>query len=974
MFPPSKEPVSAMRTFVKWYFAFALLVTSAVTLNFSQPYNIGAFVSGGNLPAGTQPDFVTINPNGGGAPGTATVISLDFAGNTLIKRNVSPNGHLLSPVFTTTGNDPNYLTFAQVGTMMIYYQTNHFDSTVTGYTGDPTTGNLTPWWTMSAGGFGPVGVYYGDLNGDGNKDIAVLNQTSGNIAVFLGTGGGSFGPPSSIPVGQNPTALVLGDFNGDGKKDFAVTVPPASGSSGSVKILLGNGNGTFGSPSSFPVGPNPMGLTVGDFNGDGKLDIAVADATSGNISILLGKGDGTFQPAVNFVAGTRPVALVAGDFNNDGKLDLAVANSSSNNVSLLYGNGDGTFQSPINFNVGTNPVSIAAADLNGDGRLDIFTANFGSGDISELLNTHGCPAGTLFQSSLPDGGVSLSYNQSVTPTTPPSSTQFFRVSGALPPGLSLSTGGILSGTPTQVGTYTFSVTGFVAGGCPGNQNYTMKIHDVTANLSLTATGAGTFTTFGSTGPVQAGYATVLPGGTGSKSISEGQTAITSNPPYGTAVFSFTENGVVVSEAGVPASPPTTHAKIFIDFRSNISGKSDQEDLSTLSVDTGLAIVNTNSTTANAIYTLRDTNGQNPIVGNGTLAPHVHRAKFIDQLSDIAPNFVLPANFSSITQFGTLEISSDQPLSILALRLTTNQRGDSLLTSTPIADLTKALGSSAVNFSQLADGGGFKTAIVLLNTSGTAETGTMQIRADNGTPLAVIQQGGSGTPASSYRYNIPAGGVFLFSTDGSPAGISAGSVQVVPDPGTLSPVGAGIFSFKPGAVLVTESGVPAAIPTTHARIYVDESGGHDTGLAIANPGSSPINVTVNAFHLDGTTPAGSSLGPIALSANGHTAAFVGQMISGLPAGFTGVLDISSSSPFVALTLRELINSRGDPVLTTFPIADFNQIAPAPIIFPQIADGGGFVTQFIMLDAGTANNMTISFFGDDGSPLALNKAAH
>jgi len=44
---------------------------------------------------------------------------------------------------------------------------------------------------------------------------------------------------------------------------------------------------------------------------------------------------------------------------------------------------------------------------------------------------------------------------------------------------------------------------------------------------------------------------------------------------------------------------------------------------------------------------------------------------------------------------------------------------------------------------------------------------------------------------------------------------------------------------------------------------------------------------------------------------------------------------------------------------------------PIVFPQIADGGGYMTQFILLSAGGASSTTLSFYGDDGRPLAVGK---
>ena len=159
------------------------------------------------------------------------------------------------------------------------------------------------------------------------------------------------------------------------------------------------------------------------------------------------------------------------------------------------------------------------------------------------------------------------------------------------------------------------------------------------------------------------------------------------------------------------------------------------------------------------------------------------------------------------------------------------------------------------------------------------------------------------------------------------------MKLTPNPGNSTPIGAGVFSFSPAGILVTESGIPSAIPTTHARIYVDKSAGYDTGLAIANPGTSASNITLRAFQNDGTTIAGTGPALLPIVANGHAAKFVGQVIGGLPDGFTGVVDVSSASPFVALTLRLLTNSRGESLLTTFPIADANQPSLLTIAFSE-----------------------------------------
>jgi hypothetical protein len=212
---------------------------------------------------------------------------------------------------------------------------------------------------------------------------------------------------------------------------------------------------------------------------------------------------------------------------------------------------------------------------------------------------------------------------------------------------------------------------------------------------------------------------------------------------------------------------------------------------------------------------------------------------------------------------------------------------------------------------------------------------------------------------------------MFQTDGSPAGASIGWIRLTPAAGSTAPVGAGIFHLTQNGVLVTESGVPSAIPTTRARIYIDKSAGHDTGLALVNPGAGNLNVGLQAFLGDGATKAGTGQGGIALGTRGHSAQFVGQMISGLPDDFTGVLEISAPAPFAALTLRSLYNSRGEFLVTTFPIADANRPAPQPIVFPQIADGGGYVTQFILLSPKGDASVILRFFGDDGTRLDIAK---
>ena len=211
--------------------------------------------------------------------------------------------------------------------------------------------------------------------------------------------------------------------------------------------------------------------------------------------------------------------------------------------------------------------------------------------------------------------------------------------------------------------------------------------------------------------------------------------------------------------------------------------------------------------------------------------------------------------------------------------------------------------------------------------------------------------------------LSSGGAGTMSTAGNGTSAQTGYALGTVTSGA-PPYAVAIFSYKQDDVVVSEAAVPPSPPTTSARIFVDcragaaaGPGSINTGLALVNRGSATAKVAYTLRNRAG-----------AVLAAGNGTIFT-ELISGLPADFKGVLDIASASPFAALTLRSLVNSRGNFLLTAFPVADATQPAPNPIVFPQIADGGGYVTEFILLSPGAASNTTLSFYGEDGTPLAI-----
>lgn len=212
----------------------------------------------------------------------------------------------------------------------------------------------------------------GDFDGDGKIDLAVVSSQANSVAILYGNGDGTFQPAINYSV-QQPVSVAAGDFNRDGWADFAV-----ARNTGAVQVYLGNAQRTFRLVGQYDVGTNPAGMIAHDLNSDGILDLAVANQGAASVSVLLGNGDGTFGSREDYGVGAgRPYAITVADFNRDKKPDLAVADQSGY-VSILLGTGSGAFSSASTISVGQTPLSIAEGDFNSDGNTDLVVADNGS--------------------------------------------------------------------------------------------------------------------------------------------------------------------------------------------------------------------------------------------------------------------------------------------------------------------------------------------------------------------------------------------------------------------------------------------------------------------------------------------------------------------------------------------------------------------------------------------------------------------
>jgi len=251
-----------------------------------------------------------------------------------------------------------------------------------------------------SGGSDAEEIVVADVNGDGKLDLIVTNGggSPSTVGVLLGNGDGTFQPAASYDSGGGfALGLMAPDLNHDKKPDLLVT----NVYSDNTAVLLGNGDGTFRSAVAYPSGGQGIVATVlRDVNGDGLADLVLANcgaqygfcpAPNGSVDVLLGNADGTFGPAYD-VWGfpISPADLSVADLNQDGHPDLAVTTFFDGAVFVLSGNGDGTFQTGVSYASGIYRASLVkTADLNGDGSPDLVAGgadSFGHGMIGILLN------------------------------------------------------------------------------------------------------------------------------------------------------------------------------------------------------------------------------------------------------------------------------------------------------------------------------------------------------------------------------------------------------------------------------------------------------------------------------------------------------------------------------------------------------------------------------------------------------------
>ena len=330
-----------------------------------------------------------------------------------------------------------------------------------------------------------------------------------------------------------------------------------------------------------------------------------------------------------------------------------------------------------------------------------------------------------------------------------------------------------------------------------------------------------------------------------------------------------------------------------------------------------------------------------------------------QIAQFVDEHIRSGDFGS--RKAVLTFDSSSPVFVGAFRALTNERSEFIASALPVIDSNISQGTILIP--QFADGGGWTTQIVMINSSTQIMRGDLQF---------VDQETRAVT--NSLSYSIAPQGYYSFQSAGTGLSTQSGFVRVVPLNSGNAPGTFAIFSARKSGITVTETVLPATAGSTSYRVYTENSPTVQTAIIIANPSVDPVTVTVEATTLSGASV--NLTGLLTIPGNGQILTLEGQIpgFEKIDASFEGVLRISTgtASRVAAGIFRVRVNERGDLVVSAFPPVD--ETAPTlrtALAFPQYVTGGGFTTQVVLFSgrANTASWGVMRLFDQSGTPIPM-----
>jgi len=248
------------------------------------------------------------------------------------------------------------------------------------------------------------------------------------------------------------------------------------GVSGGLQYVPGTYH-SFGNNASLPYGSSANSVSNTALN---DLDPALTNLTGLSAGVLLEDLTGASDHlpivadyTISYVLPSPVAGFSASPRNGTAPLNVSFTDLSSGSVTgWAWAFGDGNTssnQSPMHTYTRAGSYSVE----------EIVSGPGGEGtNVQSDYIVVGCPVITLSPGGgaptvLPSGTLGAAYDEAITATNGIGPYTYAATSGTMPAGLNLSSGGVLSGTPTVAGVYTFTVTATDSAGCAGSQEYSV---------------------------------------------------------------------------------------------------------------------------------------------------------------------------------------------------------------------------------------------------------------------------------------------------------------------------------------------------------------------------------------------------------------------------------------------------------------------------------------------------------------------
>ncbi len=480
------------------------------------------------------------------------------------------------------------------------------------------------------------------------------------------------------------------------------------------------------------------------------------------------------------------------------------------------------------------------------------------------------------------------------------------------------------------------IQGQPAGGSQDGFLIKINADDIKTNSSFTFPAGGGFAvaTAGQTALTTFGYASV--------DVNSGLS------PAGLEIVDLRSQGVLVNEVAIPAPKLIQNGRLYVNTTAGDS--------------TALTIVNPGNQEVDISYYFSSiTDGFSSLFGHFKLPA---KAQVSALLTD-AP-FSYPADME-----GTFTFTTSSPVSAIALEVSTSGVNP-VNVQVPIFD-PYAPQKNPIVFPQFVDGAGWTTQLTLVNPTESALTGEIRLfkNAADGQPGVPAEVSTEKGVSSVFAYSIPPRGAYRLITRGEAAETASGYAEIVPLEGSWAPFASGSIVLSGDYLLDTS--VDAMLPGTTFRSYVESTGTFPDDLAarpavsIANSSTSSATVNLTLTSFDGT-PTGLTA-TVTLPPQTRLGKFLTEIpgFEQLPSPFYGVLKATTTSPGVTFVgFRARYNEQRHLLLLATPVYEVGN--QNPVIFPHLVDGGGYASQFVLINgAGAAASGVVNYKDQTGKTL-------